>query len=499
MTAILTLDVGTTRLKAMLWDPGGHIRHREERDILPRFLEDGRVEQDPAAWPALLPEVLAACAGAARDRGLAPAGLAVTASRSSVIPVDRRGEPLHPAIMWQDRRTAALAQAMADCDAWTYPRTGIRISPVFSALKMTWLRRHRPDLWSRTHKLLGIQDWLLFQLTGRYVTDHSLACRTGLLALEERRWDPDLLALYQVEPGLLCDLVPPGSVVGGLVPDLAARAGLPSGLPVITAGGDQQCAALGMGLFSGRRAVANTGTGSYLLGHVDRPALDPDMHLACNVSALPGAYLVEAAVLTTGTVYRWLRDILGGAGGPGFDALNAEAEQAPPGAGGLLFLPHFQGSGAPHWDPDARGAFYGLTLGTARADLVRAVLEGIAAAMADGLDGVERRCGQADSVSVAGGLTRSGLFCRIQSDTFGRPVVRFAQDEATSLGAWIAGAAALGLASSYPAAFARATEGGAATTWAPDPAGQETCQNNRRRSRALFQALAVPSLREGAR
>jgi sugar (pentulose or hexulose) kinase len=485
-------------MKAMLHDPAGHALHAEQRDNVPRFHGDGRVEQDPAAWQAILPAVLRGCAEAARAGGVQPVCVAVTAQRSSVIAVDAAGVPLHPAIMWQDRRTAGLAQAMEAANDWAYRRSGVRISPVFSALKMTWLRHHQPGIWDRTHKLLGIQDWILYLATGRFVTDHSLASRTGLLALEDRRWDPDLLALFQVEPRMLCELVPPGSVVGGLTPAMAAASGLAPGLPVVSAGGDQQCAALGMGLFSGERAVANTGTGSYLIGHSDRPVLDPDMHLACNVSALPGAYVVEAAVLTSGTVYRWLREILSGDGAQPlpYQTLDAEAERVPPGAGGIVFLPHFQGSGAPHWDPGARGTFHHLTLGTTRGDLVRAVLEGIALAMQEGLELVEGCCGPARSVSVAGGLTRSSLFNQIQSDTFGRPVLRFAQDEATSLGAWIAGAVATGLEPGYPQAFARATEGGTASTFRPDPANHEAYQRSRRRSRALYQALAAPEFRE---
>jgi sugar (pentulose or hexulose) kinase len=176
--------------------------------------------------------------------------IAVTAQRSSLIAVDGQGRPLHPAILWQDSRCTALAQAMAEHDALVYGKTGLKISPVFSAIKMAWLRRERPALWAATHKLLGVQDWVLFGLTGRYVTDHSLASRTNLLDLRTRTWDPQLLDLFGVPPSMLCELVAPGATVGGLLPGLAAHTGLPAGLPVVSAGGDQQCAALGLGLLA---------------------------------------------------------------------------------------------------------------------------------------------------------------------------------------------------------------------------------------------------------
>ena len=276
---------------------------------------------------------------------------------------------------------------------------------------------------------------------------------------------------------------------------MAAATGLLQGLPVVTAGGDQQCAALGLGLFSSERAVSNTGTGSYLIGHVERPVLDVGMRVACNVSAVPGACIVEAAVLTSGTLYRWFRDTFFEAG-TSFETLNAEAERVPAGANGLLLLPHFKGCGAPHWDPEAKGLFYNLTLSTTRGELVRAILESIAIEMKESLDLVEELCGAASSVSVSGGLTRSDLFNRIQCDVFDRPVVRYGSSEATSLGAWIAGAVAIGLAPDHAQAFARGRRDDSALTCQPDPANHGLYGRQRQRSQALYKALAVPEIRE---
>jgi glycerol kinase len=499
MQGIIAIDIGTTSLRAILYDAKVHAVHMEQQENIPEFYSDGRVEQDPAAWQTILPAVLQGCAGAAQARGIEPACVTVTAQRSSVIPVDAQGVPLHPAIMWQDRRTADLALSLDRYNPLIYQKTGTKVSPVFSALKMTWLRRNRPDIWKRTHKLIGVQDWALYLLTGRFVTDHTFGSRTNLLHLEQRRWDPELLSLFEVEPRMLCDLVAPGSIVGGLTPAMAAATGLIAGLPVVSAGGDQQCAALGLGLFSGERAVSNTGTGSYLIGHTGTPALDEDMRLACNVSAVPGAYIVEAAVLTSGTIYRWFKETLfpvGETEGDPFEAINAEAERVPSGSNGLLLLPHFKGCGAPYWDPGAKGVFFNLTLSTSRGEMARAILEGIAIEMKESLELVERLCGAVQSVTVSGGLTKSALFNQIQSDVFERPIVRFRNNEATSLGAWIAGAVATGQESSYPLAFAHAMDGGSVLTYRPDPEKHESYERQRRQSRALYQALAAPEFRE---
>ena len=499
MKGIITVDIGTSSMRAILYDADGGVIDVRQRENQPEYFTDGRVEQDPAAWQNVLCDVLKACAACAAAKGIEPLCVSVTAQRSSVIPVDAEGVPLHPAIMWQDRRSADLARAMEAHDPLVYRKTGLKISPVFSALKMTWLRRQHPGLWQKTHKMIGIQDWVLYLLTGRFVTDHSFGSRTNLLDLEKRDWDPELLSLFEVEPRMLCDLVAPGSIVGGLTPAMARATGLVAGLPVVSAGGDQQCAALGLGLFSGERAVSNTGTGSYLIGHTDRPAFDEEMRLACNVSAVPGAYIVEAAVLTSGTIYRWFRESIiqpDDSGGNPFATMDAEAEAVSPGANGLLLLPHFKGCGAPYWDPEAKGVFFNMTLSTSRGEMARAILEGIAVEMKGSLELVETLCGKVGSVSVSGGMTKSDLFNQIQSDIFERPIVRFRNNEATSLGAWIAGAVAVGLEKSYSGAFARVGDAGSARTYQPDAANREIYSAQCRRSRALYQALATPEFRE---
>lgn len=499
MKGIITVDIGTTSMRGVLYDANGHLIHMAQQENVPTYFPDGRVEQDARAWQRILPAVIKACSVAAGDKGIEPIGISVTAQRSSVIPIEAGGMPLHPAIMWQDRRTAEMAQAMGEHNRLVYGKTGLKISPVFSAIKMTWLRRNRPDVWERTHKLIGIQDWALYQLTGRLVTDHTFGSRTNLFDLAQKRWDPELLALFDVPEKMLCELIPPGAVVGGLRPALAAETGLPYGLPVVSAGGDQQCAALGLGLFSGERAVTNTGTGSYLIGHSDHPALDPQMRTACNISAVPGAYVVEAAVLTSGTIYRWFADLGFGdenSGPAAFERLNADAATAPPGANDLILVPHFKGCGAPYWDPEAKGVFYNLTLGTTRGEMARAILEGIAVEMKESLELVEALCGRVASVSVSGGLTRSDLFNQIQSDVFERPVVRFKNSEATSLGAWIAGAVACGLHAGYAEAFAHAVDVGSSVSYRPEPANRPIYERQCRRARALYRALATPEFRE---
>jgi glycerol kinase len=497
MKAVITVDIGTTSLRAIVYDEGGRALHLDQRHNPPSYLDGGRVEQDPASWTTQVLAVLRSAGQAARDRGIEPVCVSVTAQRSSLIAVDAAGRPLHPAILWQDTRAAALAQAMAGDNAAVYGKTGLKISPVFSAIKMVWLRQNRPAVWAATHKLLGVQDWVLYGLTGRHVTDHSLASRTNLLDLHTRQWDAGLLELFGVPRSMLCELVPPGAVVGGLTAAAAAETGLRAGLPVVSAGGDQQCAALGLGLLAARQAVANTGTGSFVIGHAEVPALDPQMRVSCNVAAAPGACIVEAAILTSGAAWHWLLEVLGlDVDDPAAVAqLAREAAAVPAGSHGLLWLPHFEGAGSPHWDARARGTLHQLSLSTTRAELARALLEAIAIELEEGLAVVEQLCGQAAAVHVSGGMTRSALFNQIQADVMERPLQRFAGDEATSDGAWIAGCVATGLAAGHAAAFARLAQRDPPAAYAPDPATAAVYRRQRERARAVYDALSAPHLR----
>jgi sugar (pentulose or hexulose) kinase len=498
MNGIVVLDIGTSSLRATLYDADGRPFPSDQRLNPPVYYPDGRVEQDPAAWRTLLPSVLRSAADRAGRAHIAVAAISVTAQRSSVIPVDRTGRPLRPAIMWQDLRTASLAAALSPNNKLVYGKTGLTISPVFSAIKMLWIRRNEPEILARTHKMLGIHDYALHLLTGRYVTDHSLASRTNLLDLDGRTWDEELAALFEVDMAMLCELAPPGSIVGGLSADMARDAGLAAGTPVVSAGGDQQCAALGLGLFSADRAVANTGTGSYMIGHSARPMIDHGMRVSCTVSALPGAYTIEANLPASGTIYRWFKENLWNGdleGTDPFEAINSEARDSGPGANGLLLIPHFNGSGTPSWDTEATGIIHGLSIATRRGDIARAVLEGIALELKGGLVLLEELCGPIGSIRVSGGMTKSPLFNQIQADVYGRPVIHYRGGEATSLGAWMAGAVATGLAADYPEAFERASADSPRDLFEPDQANRALYERLRSQALAIYTALASPQIR----
>lgn len=493
MVAIIVLDVGTTSIRGILYSSEGKVLTVDQHINPPRYEADGRAEQDPSSWQTYMYIILSRCAGFAAEEGIGIEGIAMTASRSSIIPVDRDGNYLRHAIMWQDRRAETQCRSLEKEVSRIYTITGSRLSPVFSAPKIRWIAENEPAIQSKTHKYLGIQDFLIHTLTGNFVTDHSFASRTNLMNLAERSWDRDMMNLFHIDENQLCTLIEPGSEAGELTATVAAQTGLPSGLPVISAGGDQNCAALGLGIFSSGRIIANTGTGSYIITHTDSPVLDGEMRISCNASAVPKAYILEASLLTTGSIYRWFTEQFYTANNKGespFAATDADAAGAPAGANGLLLLPYFKGSGSPDWNPSAKGSFLNLSLSTTRGEMVRAVLEGIAAELADNLDLIESLSSTVSSVEVSGGLTGFELFNRIQADFFGRPVIRHSFKESTALGAWMNAAKTLGIFSSYEDAFSSAVSGNPPTVYDPDP------ENHRLYSRHLKHRREIRDLFE---
>jgi sugar (pentulose or hexulose) kinase len=280
-----------------------------------------------------------------------------------------------------------------------------------------------------------------------------------------------MMELFGVERRMLCDLVDPGDIAGRLTAEAAQRLGLSQGLPVVSAGGDQQCAALGLGLTGPGKMVANTGTGSYLIAASMEPRADPGMGIGCNVAAVPGTFILEAGVVTSGSIYQWFRREFYRDPVPDaekYKKIDEEASASPAGAKGVLLLPHFKGRGSPAWNPAARGAFLNLTPEAGRGDMARAVLEGIALEIGENIETLEQLSMPAAAIEVSGGMTKSSLFNQIQADCYGRVVERQDDAEATALGAWTSAAVRLGFYPSFDAAIRTACKDTARESFRPD-------------------------------
>ncbi len=447
MAVILAIDQGTTGTTALLFDQHGRALGRGYAEITQYYPQPGWVEHDPQEiWQSVLRAVIAA----RRAAGLSPesiTAIGLTNQRETVLVWDAvTGQPLHRAIVWQCRRTAALC---ADLRARGYEpefrrRTGLLLDPYFSGTKLAWLLDHLPgarDLAAAGRLRAGTVDtWLLWHLTGGQVhaTDVSNASRTLLLNLHTGRWDDDLLAVLNI-PSQILPVVRPSSGDFGQTVEITTDDGervLAAGIPIRGVAGDQQAALFGQACFEPGMVKVTYGTGSFLLMHTGtRPVLTQSGLLTTIAWGLEDRleYALEGSVFIAGAAVQWLRD------GLGIIRQASEVEAlatSVPDSGGVYFVPAFVGLGAPYWDAYARGLLIGLTRGTTRAHLARATLEAIAYQVYDVVQTMADEAGLPPAeLRIDGGAAVNNFLAQFQSDITGVPVVRPTQTETTALGA----------------------------------------------------------------
>jgi glycerol kinase len=446
-SVILALDQGTTSSRALVFDQAGVVRGMAQREFQQFFPGPGWVEHDPVEiWQTQLATAREALnrAGVGAD---AVAAIGVTNQRETTVLWDRRtGDPLHRAIVWQDRRTAAFCDELqrAGHAGWVQERTGLVIDAYFSGSKLRWLLDHVPGARARAERgelAFGTIDaWLLWKLTGGRVhaTDPSNASRTMLYNLRAGRWDEELLQLLGV-PGEVLPKVVPSS--GSLAESDAEWFGRP--IPVAGIAGDQQAALFGQNCFAPGLAKNTYGTGCFMLMNVGTTPVPSRNRLVTTVAWQVGErteFALEGSVFIGGAVVQWLRD------GLGLIQSSSEIEACAatvPDSGGVYLVPAFAGLGAPYWDQYARGTITGLTRGTTAGHLARAALEGIALQVADVLE-VMKQDSQVrmDGLRVDGGAAANNLLMQFQADILQVPVIRPRVTETTALGAaYLAGLA----------------------------------------------------------
>jgi glycerol kinase len=442
---LLALDQGTSSSRALVFGREGQLLAMAQREFSQHFPQPGWVEHDALEiWHTQLETARQALAQAGLSAHQV-AAVGITNQRETTVLWSRRsGEPLGPAIVWQDRRTEPLCRALREqgLQERFAQRTGLVLDPYFSGTKLAWMLQQWPGARAAAERgelAFGtIDTWLLWKLTGGAVhaTDVSNASRTLMFNLHTQRWDPDLLAALDIPPSLLPDVCPSSHLYGHSQAQWL-------GAPVAIAGvaGDQQAALFGQACFEPGMAKNTYGTGCFMLMHTGE-SIERSAHgLIATQAAQAGpraAYALEGSVFMGGAVVQWLRD--------GLQAIESSAQvqalaQSVPDSGGVVVVPAFTGLGAPYWQPDARGAILGLSRGSTLAHIARAALESIAFQSAALLQAMSQDARASHSLApiqdlrVDGGACANDLLMQFQADVLGIPVVRPAVIETTALGA----------------------------------------------------------------
>lgn len=441
---VLAIDQGTTGTTVLVFDRDANMVGRAYAEFTQHFPQAGWVEHDALEiWHVTL-DVIGRALRAAHLRADDLAAIGITNQRETVVVWDRAtGEPLHRAIVWQDRRTASYCEELrgqSGVEAMIRDKTGLVIDPYFSGTKIRWLLDHVPGLRTRADKgevAFGtIDSWLIWKLTGgaAHVTDYSNAARTQLYNIHELRWDEDILALMDI-PAVCLPKVNPSTCIHGLTdPDSFFGT---HGIPVSGVAGDQQAALFGQACHGPGLAKNTYGTGSFMLMNTGTAARRGPGSLlttiAWGIGDEPVEYALEGAIFVTGAAVQWLRD------GLGLIASAAETEELARSIRsneGVYFVPALTGLGAPHWDPYARGLICGLTRGTGRAHMVRAALEAMAYQTLDVVRAMEREAGiPLTELRADGGATANHFLMQFQADMLGVPVEVPRIAETTALGA----------------------------------------------------------------
>lgn len=455
MELLLAIDAGTTSVKAGLFSPDGRCMGvgRQEYQIETPMAD--RAQLDPEVyWQACLKTVR----DAVRQSGVRPEqvkALAVSSQGETTITLDAKGRVIYPALVWLDNRASAQASFLAEkFGKDVYSRTGIpEIVPTWSACKILWIRQNEPETFSRADKFLLVQDYLIYRLTGRIVTDGSVSCTTLNFDIVQKTWWTDVLDAIGIGTKQLPEIVPPGAVVGTLSPEAAGQLGLTRSTCVVTGGMDQAVGAIGAGNFKPGKVSESTGAALAIQATIADPMIDRSGVVPVYCHSVPGQYLLVPVCPTAGMAFKWLRDSFfrdemeraADEETDAYDRLTRLTEPIPPGSDGLIMLPHLMGAFSPEPNLLARGSFTGFTLSHTRGHFVRALLEGVAFLLRRNLEYIERIGMAIPEIRSTGGGARSLLWNRIKANVCNRPIVTLANEETAMLGDAILAGVACGV------------------------------------------------------
>ena len=488
MTHVLGIDVSTTATKAVLIDAAGSVSGIGVSEYLYDVPRPGWTEQDPALWWRAAIEAIGSVLGSSGVEGADVEVVGLTGQMHGAVLLDTAGAVLRPAILWNDQRTGAECDLIREAIGVErlIAITGNDALTGFTAPKLVWVREHEPETWARIAHVLLPKDYLRLRLTGDYALDKADGAGTLLFDLALRDWSPEVLAALRIDPAWLPPTYEGPAVTGVVTAEAAAATGLRPGTPVVAGGGDQAANAVGVGAVAPGVVALSLGTSGVIFAATDQPLFEPAGRVHAFCHAVPGRWHLMSVMLSAAGSLRWFRDTL--APGAGYAELDAWAAEVPPGSGGLLFLPYLTGERNPHPDPLARGAFVGLTVGHDRRHLARAVLEGVAFGLRDGLDLMMAAGMPAPAqIRASGGGIASLLWRQILADVLGAEIATVNTHEGAAYGAGLLAAVGAGWFPTVDAAAGELVLARAAAVPGPDAAAYADASSI---YRSLYPALA---------
>jgi len=455
MGVYLGIDIGTSGTKTLAIREDGRILASATFEYPLSTPQPGWSEQNPEDWWNASADGVRSVIHTGRISPQDVKGIGLSGQMHGSVFLNRQQKVIRPALLWNDQRTATECAEIEQRAGGRAALIAMVANPAltgFTAPKILWLRNHEPANYEQLTQVLLPKDYVRFRLTGEYATEVSDASGTLLLDVRNRDWNSQLLGRLEIDPSLLPRVYESEEVSGQLNADAAQRLGLPAGLPVVGGGGDQAAGAVGNGIVSQGVISATMGTSGVVFAHSDEVQIDAQGRIHTFCHAVRGKWHVMGCVLSAGGSLQWYRNQLGqpeqaaaqAMGVDPYTLLSAEAAHAPTGSEGLFFLPYLTGERSPHADPEARGAWIGLTIRHGRSHLVRSVMEGATYAMRDCLEVIREMKIPIEQIRLSGGGGRSEFWRQLQADIYGQEVTTINAEEGPAYGAALLAAAGTG-------------------------------------------------------
>lgn len=438
---LVGLDIGTTNCKAILFDVEKNKEIAYSRKMKTHYTKEGYVFFEPTEiWDSicsLIQEIIGKVSHPCEIRGISIASMAETG-----IPLDKKGTPIYHAIAWFDLRTKSQTQWWKDnFDPYKlYEITGLPLDYIFSVNKIMWIKENEPDIYKRMKKWLCIPDFMIYKLTGEYVTDYSIASRTMALDIRNRAWSSEILNLAEIDTVVMPSISPSGKIVGKVSSRASSETGLDRNTLVVTGGHDHLCGALSAGVYQEGEVLDSIGTSETILAVIKEPALNKELfnlNLLCGCHVAKNHYYIAGGMPSAGLTLDWCKNEFTSekdkAEEKAYQWLTEKAETVEAGSNGLFFLPHFRGSSTLYRDPASRGAFIGLREFHQKDHLVRSVIEGLCYESLNLIQGLERALGW--KIADLTALCKNDLWLKIKADVTGKTLRIPPNREPTALGA----------------------------------------------------------------